>query len=76
MPNQKPDKKQKLTVKQEGFARDYVLTGNASEAYRRNYNAENMKQGSVAKHYKEQLKIIQKLRAEGKTGYIDFESYQ
>lgn len=30
----------------------------------------------IAKHYKEQLKIIQKLRAEGKTGYIDFESYQ
>ena len=45
MSEQKPKKKQvhKLTPKQEGFAQDYILTGSASEAYRRNYNAESMK---------------------------------
>lgn len=32
----------KLTPKQEAFARAYVETTNASEAYRRAYNAENM----------------------------------
>ncbi len=32
----------KLTPKQEAFARFYVETGNASEAYRRAYDAENM----------------------------------
>ncbi len=31
-----------LTPKQEAFARAYVETGNASEAYRRAYDAENM----------------------------------
>jgi hypothetical protein len=32
-----------LTAKQEAFALAYVETGNASEAYRRAYNAANMK---------------------------------
>lgn len=32
-----------LTPKQEAFALAYVETGNASEAYRRSYNAEKMK---------------------------------
>lgn len=32
-----------MTPKQEAFARAYVETGNASEAYRRSYDAENMK---------------------------------
>lgn len=32
-----------MTPKQEAFALAYVETGNASEAYRRAYNAENMK---------------------------------
>jgi len=36
-----------LTGKQEAFARAYVETGNASEAYRRAYNAENMKPEAV-----------------------------
>ena len=42
------EKEYKLTIKQEAFARAYVETGNASEAYRRAYNAENMKQESIA----------------------------
>ena len=42
------EKEYKLTIKQEAFARAYVETGNASEAYRRSYNAENMKQESIA----------------------------
>lgn len=36
-----------LTPKQEAFACAYVETGNASEAYRRAYDAENMKPESV-----------------------------
>lgn len=36
-----------LTPKQEAFARAYVETGNASEAYRRSYDAENMKPESI-----------------------------
>ena len=36
-----------LTPKQEAFARAYVETGNASEAYRRAYNAGNMKPETV-----------------------------
>lgn len=30
----------------------------------------------IAKHYRQQLKIIQGKRNEGQTGYIDYESYQ
>ena len=37
------DKQKSLTPKQDAFARAYVETGNASEAYRRAYDADNMK---------------------------------
>jgi len=37
----------KLTPKQERFAQEYLATGNASEAYRRAYNAEKMKPAVV-----------------------------
>ena len=37
-----------LTVKQEAFCLAYMETGNASEAYRRAYNAENMKAEGIA----------------------------
>lgn len=37
----------KLTVKQEAFCLAYMETGNASEAYRRAYNAEKMKAESI-----------------------------
>ena len=36
-----------LTVKQYNFCQQYVLTGNASEAYRLSYNAENMKTETI-----------------------------
>lgn len=36
-----------LTIKQENFCNYYVESGNASEAYRRAYSAENMKQESI-----------------------------
>lgn len=36
-----------LTPKQEAFAQAYVETGNASKAYRRAYDAENMKPTSI-----------------------------
>lgn len=36
-----------LTIKQENFCQAYVETSNQSEAYRRAYNAENMKPESV-----------------------------
>lgn len=37
-----------LTPKQEAFAQAYVETGNASEAYRRAYNAEAMKPNVIS----------------------------
>lgn len=37
----------KLTVKQEKFSQLYIQLGNASEAYRRSYNAVNMKPESI-----------------------------
>ena len=37
----------KLTPKQDHFARAYVETGNASEAYRLAYNAENMSNEAI-----------------------------
>ena len=37
------DKQKALTPKQDAFARAYVETGNASEAYRRAYDADNMR---------------------------------
>jgi phage terminase small subunit len=37
-----------MTPKQEAFARAYVETGNASEAYRRSYNAGNMEDNVIA----------------------------
>ena len=36
-----------LTTKQEKFCREYLLTGNASEAYRRAYDCSNFKPESV-----------------------------
>lgn len=36
-------KDRKLTLKQEKFSQEYIQCGNASEAYRRAYNAKNMK---------------------------------
>lgn len=36
-----------LTIKQEKFCMVYIETGNASEAYRQAYNAENMKEASI-----------------------------
>ena len=45
-----------LTPKQEAFALAYVETGNASEAYRRAYDAENMKPAVIAVKASELLK--------------------
>lgn len=36
-----------LTQKQENFCLEYIKTGNASEAYRRAYNAEKMKTETI-----------------------------
>ena len=44
-----------LTPKQEAFALAYVETGNASEAYRRAYDAGNMKPETVTKRASELL---------------------
>lgn len=44
-----------LTVKQEGFCLAYLETGNASEAYRRAYEAQNMKPETVNKRASELL---------------------
>ena len=42
-----------LTGKQEAFCLAYIETGNASEAYRRAYNAENMKPETINRKAKE-----------------------
>ena len=42
-----------LTPKQEEFCRGYLETGNASEAYRRAYNAANMKEETIWRKAKE-----------------------
>ena len=42
-----------LTIKQENFCQVYVETGNASEAYRRAYDAKNMKSETVRRTAKE-----------------------
>lgn len=42
-----------LTMKQEAFCRAYIETGNASEAYRRSYNAGNMKPETINRKAKE-----------------------
>lgn len=41
-----------LTQKQEGFCLDYVATGNATEAYRRNYATEAQKESTVNRNAK------------------------
>jgi len=45
-----------LTPKQAAFCRAYQQTGNASEAYRRAYDAEKMKPGSIRRKAAEVLK--------------------
>lgn len=40
------------------------------------YKISKADEKEIAKHYREQLKIIQEKRIQGQTGYIDFESYQ
>lgn len=44
-----------LTVKQDNFCLAYLETGNASEAYRRSFNASKMKPNSVNRSAKELL---------------------
>ena len=44
-----------LTIKQETFCQKYLETGNASEAYRQAYDAENMKPETVKKRASELL---------------------
>lgn len=41
-----------LTLKQEAFCLAFIETGNASEAYRRAYNAENMKTDTIHRNAK------------------------
>ena len=56
----------KLTPKQESFVRYYIETSNASEAYRRAYNAAGMKDTSVYVNASKLLanaKIAQRVRA-------------
>jgi Phage terminase, small subunit len=47
MPRKAGAASSKLTVKQETFCRAYIKTGNASEAYRRAYDAKRMKDAAV-----------------------------
>lgn len=59
-----------LTLKQEEFCRKYIESGNASEAYRRAYNAKNMKNETIHRAAFELLEnpkvatILEELKAE------------
>jgi phage terminase small subunit len=44
-----------LTLKQETFCQEYIKCGNASEAYRKAYNAENMKPETINRKASELL---------------------
>lgn len=65
-----------LTPKQEKFCQEYIQCGNASEAYRRAYNSENMKSDTINRRAKELMdngKIkarLQELNAEIKSDAI------
>src|SRR5690554_4920190 len=68
-------KKNDLTIKQEGFAKDYFKTGNATEAYRLNYSYKNMKESTLnraAKSLLDNPKIyarIQELKKESSKAF-------
>ncbi len=53
---QKRPAERPLTPKQEAFYREYLNTGNASEAYRRAYNASRMKPRTIEQRAHELLK--------------------
>lgn len=53
--HEKPKVTKPLTIKQERFAVEFVQTGNASEAYRRAYDASNMKPESINRKAKEMI---------------------
>jgi phage terminase small subunit len=45
-----------MTVKQEKFCIEYIKSGNATEAYKKAFNAENMKPTTINKKAYELLK--------------------
>ena len=55
-----------------GSERDEILL----EKRRSRLKVPKTEEKEIAKHYREQLKIIEAKRAEGEAGYIDFVSYQ
>jgi phage terminase small subunit len=46
----------KLTIKQEKFCQEYIVTGNATEAFRRSYDASNMKDETITVKASQMLK--------------------
>lgn len=46
------------------------------EKMRSRLTVKKIEEKDIAKHYREQLKLIQSRREAGECGYIDFESYQ
>ena len=66
---------QYLTVKQNNFCQNYVLTGNASEAYRMAYDAEKMKAETIHRKATELMQHglvsarIQKLQKQAQVNY-------
>lgn len=54
-----------LTVKQEKFVQKYIELGNASEAYRQSYDAENMKEKQIweeSSKLKDNPKVAQRVK--------------
>ena len=58
---------------------DFIGVGQVDilrEKMRSRLVVKKIEEKDIAKHYREQLKLIQARREAGECGYIDFESYQ
>jgi len=65
-----------LTVKQYNFCQHYQLTGNASEAYRMAYNAENMKTETIHRKATEVMgngKVAARIQELQRQAQVNFE---
>jgi len=65
-----------LTVKQYNFCQQYMLTGNASEAYRLAYNAENMKIETIHRKATEVMangKVAARIQVLQRQAQVNFE---
>ena len=63
----------KLTVKQEAFAQFYLECGNASEAYRRAYDSENMQEQTI---WRKAIEVLQNGKVTARLEHLQAEARQ